>query len=397
MLALADKVRVTCEGEKRGVEGESGGGGAELNVGVSRGTKMDGRGVADSRGVANGGGVADTDGIRKKSGCDVNTTADERSKFIDGNSGSSPTVVSRTLGVEDSKSSGIDVSSGIEVVVGSGMVAASCDGEIGDSVRALVVASCDGGKFDSVKALLVASCEGGKFDSVRALVVACSDSSITTVDSSGSSRKKEVVVPGDAIVTRGVAAADGVTAFGVVKETGRGGVAALSDRDTDEGSKSAKVSMGTSMLKMSEVITGDKERGVAPGDEERGVSSGDEGRGVAREGDGITDDAVKEVAVESSNSCVSVLLIKKKSSVANGVAMGVSTSNDCVCEVSKKFSIIAGVELVVSSCIREVLIRKESSVSNGVVVGAKGCISEVLKRMKSSGTDRVGVGVTRVE
>lgn len=140
----ADKVGVTCEGEKGGVEGESGGGRAELNVGVSRGAKIDGRGVAEGGGVAegrgvadgggvvNGGGVADTDGIRKKSGCDValiNRTADERSKSTDGNSDSSPMVVSRTLGTVDSNSSSIDVSSGIEVEdgIGSRMGVVSCD------------------------------------------------------------------------------------------------------------------------------------------------------------------------------------------------------------------------------------------------------------------------------
>ena len=179
----------------------------------------------------------------------------------------------------------------------------------------------------------------------------------------------------------------------------------------EEGSKSADVSVGARISRASEVvigssITSDEERGVASGEEGvtcveagRGAASGEEGMGVAKgeEGGNVTETDVNEVAGWSNN--VSTLLLgKKKSSVATGVAVGVATSKDSDCEVLKKSSVIGGVE-VRDGCICDVLTMKKKPSVSGVAVAvssSNGCVCEELEGKESCVTDcvEVGTGVT---
>ena len=248
-----------------------------------------------------------------------------------------------------------------------------------------------------VKAMLVASGEDVSNNSVF----------MTTVDSSGISKGESVVVAEGMEDPGNVMTADRFSMSDVVILIGRVGREMLSD--AEEGPKSADVGMGmristTSELMMGSSITNDDERGmvfetegVACVEAGRGVTSGEEKRGVAKEEGGnvtSTDASVNEVA-GWSNSCVSILLLgNKKSSIATGVAVGVTTSKDSVCEVLKKSSVIDGVE-VTDDCICDVLtMKKKSSVSDGVAVAvssSNGCICEELGK-GSCVTDCVGMG-----
>lgn len=364
-------------------------------------------GVVNGRDVANGGGVV-TSGMgvavrvvtRKKSGSDValvGLTVDERFTSV------ITTVVSMGLGrvIESSKNGGIGVSSGMGVVVtrksGSDVALIGLTADEGFTSVITTVVSMGLGSVIESSVIGVSSgvgvgvgersrvCVGDKGGVVKAMVassgkdVSGNSVSMTTVDSSGISRKGGVVVTEGRErdrVPAGVMATDGVSVSNDVMLVAIGGTM-LSERE--KGSKSADVIMGIRASTTSGVVMGssitDNERGVATGEEGRGieagrgVAGGEDGRGIAKEEErrGVTDKGDSTKEEDTGWSCVSTLLLlgNKKSLVANSVAVGVANTKGSVCEVLKKLSVIDG---VTGDCICNVLTKKNSSVSDGVTV-----------------------------